>query len=148
MKGIDEQTAVAVVFANTKRKKRTGGFVTVAEAFDHLVKVYGSQRAVAKKVGLSPGNREGIPQDTEFTRKSEGTGATRKIDRLDVAYRISMLPSRDEQINAARQSAGLLTDDIRDVNRLVSTTGISPEESKKKVLKVQIERPPRVRHRL
>ena len=49
-----------------------------------------------------------------------------------------MLPNREEQINAARHSAGLSTDDVRDVNRLMSTGGMSAEESKKKVLESRL----------
>jgi hypothetical protein len=138
MSVFDEQTARAVVFANTRRKKRTNDLVTVAEAFDHLVKVHGSQKAAAKEVNLSPEMVREFLKILSLPPEVKQLVRTRKIDRLDVAYKISMLPKREEQIKAARQSADLSTDDVRDVNRLISSTGMSVEESKKKVLESRL----------
>ena len=138
MKALDEQTALAIVFANTRRKKRTEDLVTVAEAFDHLLKVYGSQGAVAKKVGLHPEMVREFLKILSLPAKVKELVRTRKIDRLDVAYKISMLPNREERIEAARERAGLTTDDVRDVNRLITSAGMSAEESKKKVLESRL----------
>ncbi|MHC4400857.1 MAG: hypothetical protein ACYTG0_14365 [Planctomycetota bacterium] len=139
MKALNEQTALAIVFANTKRKKRTEDLITVAEAFDHLVKLYGSQRATAKKVGFrSPEMVREFLKILSLPAEVKQLVRARKIDRLDVAYRISMLAGREEQIKAARESAGLSTDDMRDVKRLISTAGMSAEESKKKVLESRL----------
>jgi hypothetical protein len=138
MKALDEQTALAIVFANTKRKKRTEDLVTVAEAFDRLVRLYRSQRAVANKVGLSTEMVREFLKILSLPAEVKRLVRTRKIDRLDVAYKISVLPNPEEQIKAARQSTGLLTDDLRDVKRLMSSAGMSAEESKKKVLESRL----------
>jgi len=139
MKTLDEQTALAIVFANIKRKKRTEDLVTVAEAFDQLVRLYGSQRAVAEKVGLrSPEMVREFLKILSLPAEVKQLVRTRKIDRVDVAYRISMLPSRQEQIKAAKEHAGLSTDDVRDVKRLMSSQGTSVEESKKRVLESRL----------
>jgi len=135
MKTLDEQTALAIVFANIKRKKRTEDLVTVAEAFDHLVALYGSRRVVAEKVGLrSPEMVREFLKILSLPPEVKQLVRTRRIDRLDVAYRISMLPSRRDQIKAATERAGLSTDDVRDVKRLMSNQGMSAEQAKKKVL--------------
>jgi len=138
MKALDEQAALAIVFANTKRIKRTEDLVTVAEAFHHLVKLYGSQRAVAEKVGLHREMVREFLKVLSLPAEVKRLLRTRKIDRLDVAYKISMLPSGAEQIKAAKQSAALSTDDVRDVKRLMSSAGMSAEESKKKVLESRL----------
>jgi len=138
MKALDEQRALAIVFANTKRKKRTEDLVTIAEAFDHLVKLYGSRRAAARKVGLSAEMVREFLKILSLSAEVKQLVRTRKIDRLDVAYKISILPNREEQIKAARQSVGLSTDDVRDVKRLMSSAGMSAEESKKKVLESRL----------
>jgi hypothetical protein len=138
MSALDEQTALGVVFANTKRKKRTDDLVTVAEAFEHLVKLYGSQKAAAKKVGLSHEMVREFLKILGLSPEVKQLVRTRKIDRLDVAYKISTLPNREEQISAAKQSADLSTDDVRDFKRLMSSAGMSAEESKKKVLESRL----------
>ena len=52
-KKLDEESALAILFANTRRKKRKEDLITIARAFEYLVNLYGSKEAVAKRVGLS-----------------------------------------------------------------------------------------------
>ena len=53
MRELDEATALSILFSNTKRKKRDADLLTIAKSCDYLVKLYGSQKAVADKIGLS-----------------------------------------------------------------------------------------------
>ena len=53
MKKLDEISALQIVFGNIRRKRRKENLVTIAKAFECLVKHYGSQKAVAEKVGIS-----------------------------------------------------------------------------------------------
>ena len=72
-------------------------------------------------------------------REVEDMVRTRRIDRLDVAYRISMLDDPENQVQVANQAAELLTDDVRDMRRLISSTGLSPEAAKNRVLESKLK---------
>jgi len=130
MSRLSEDKALAIVFANTRRKKRTENLMTVAEAFEHLAQQCGSQKSVAEKVGLSSEMvREfrrllGLPPEIQELVRS------RKIDRLDVAYRLSMVSDPEEQLKMAREAAGLITDDLRDLRHLVQA-GSDTRKSKR-----------------
>jgi len=135
MSHLDEDTALSILFANTKRKKRQVDLMTIAKSCEYLAHLYGSQAAVAKRVGL---HSEMIRQFMSLLRLPEEVRnlvSSRKIDRLDVAYRIAMLKNRDQQITAAKSAANLASSkDIRDVMRIVMKGGASVEESTRRVL--------------
>jgi hypothetical protein len=59
---------------------------------------------------------------------------SRAIDNLDVAYRIAMVTDARTQLAMAKEATGLQSDDVRDVRRLVSRTGLTPASSKRKVI--------------
>jgi hypothetical protein len=64
--------------------------------------------------------------------------STRKIDRLDVAYRIAMLKEPEKQVAAAKSIANLPSSkDVRDVVRLVTRGGSSVEESARRVMEAK-----------
>jgi len=138
MRKLDEQTALAILFANTKRKKRTEDLVTIAEACEFLVKRYGTQTAVAQKVGLSPEMIREFRKLLTLPKQVKDMVRAREIDRLDVAYRISMLGDARKQMQIARQVAKLQSDDVRDIKRLVSSAGMSTRESQEKVLESKL----------
>jgi len=56
MDQLDEETALAIVFANTRRRpeNRAENLITVAQAFKYLVNLYDSVAAAAKRADLSP----------------------------------------------------------------------------------------------
>ncbi len=139
MKKLDEQTALAILFANTKRKKRTEDLVTIAEACEYLVELYGTQKAVAEKVGLSSEMVREFRKILTLPREVQQMVKNREIDHLDIAYRISMVAEPGRQIEIARQVAKLQSKDLRDVKRLISTAGLSTQESKKKVLESKLK---------
>jgi len=139
MTTLTEDKALAIVFANTKRKKRTEDLVTIAEAFEYLVKLYGSQAAVSKKTGLSQEIVREFRKVLSLPDEVLNVIRARKVDSLDAAYRIAMLDNRDQQIRAAKELADLQSGDIRDIRRLMSDTGLSVEESKKKVLEAKLK---------
>jgi hypothetical protein len=139
MRRFDEDGAMAIVFANTKRKKRTEDLLTVAEAFEFLAGRYGSTRAVAAKVGLSP---EIVREFRKLLTLPEGIKQivrSRKIDRLDIAYKIATLRNERSQIAGAKEAMGLTTDDVRDMKRLMEAGGLSARESKKQVLESKLK---------
>jgi len=135
---LDEETALSIVFANTKRKKRTADLLTVARSFEYLVGLYGSQKAVAERVGLHP---EMIRQFRSLLRlptEVQDLITGRRIDKLDVAYRIAMIGDPAQQITVAQSVVDLSqSKDIRDVIRLVNKAGASAEESKKRIIEAK-----------
>lgn len=138
MNELDEETALSTVFANTKRKKRTADLLTVARSFEYLVGLYGSQKAVAERVGLHP---EMIRQFRSLLRlqsEVQDLIAGRRIDKLDVAYRIAMIGDPLQQIAVAQSIADLSqSKDVRDVIRLVTKAGSSAEESKRMIIEAK-----------
>ncbi len=139
MKQLDENTALGIVFANTKRKKRTADLWTIAEACEYLAELYGSQKAVAEKVGLSSETIRQFRKVLTLSEEVEDMVRARRIDRLDVAYRISMLDDPEDQVQVASQAAELSTDDVRDMNRVIARAGLSPEVAKNRVLESKLK---------
>lgn len=127
---MDENAALSILYANTKRKKRTQDLITIAEACDTLIKLYGSTQAVAKAVGL--GN-EMIRQFHSLLKLPEPVKdliSSRQIDKIDVAYRIVSIRDEKSQIIAAKS----LTDsssskDARDIIRLFKSGDTSIEDA-------------------
>jgi len=133
MKLMDEKTALGVLFANTKRVKRSIDLVTIARACELLIRLYGSKEAVAKKIGLSPEMIREFVKILTLVPEVQELVKTRKIDRLDVAYKLSKISNRKLQIEAAQKTMSLPSKSIRDIERLVTHAKMSIDESAKKV---------------
>lgn len=140
MKELDEQTALALLFGNTKRKRRTKDLISIAEACKYLVGVYGSQRILGEKVGLSSEMVREFLKILTLPQEVQEMIRCRKIDSIDVAYQISMLDTSKKQVEAAKQVADLQTNDVRDIRRLITSAGLSANESKKKILESKLRR--------
>ncbi|MCJ7667450.1 MAG: hypothetical protein MUP04_04055, partial [Anaerolineae bacterium] len=134
MKKLDEESALAIVFANTRRKKRTADLITVAKSFEYLVKLYRSRKAVAEKVGLSTEMVREFLKVLSLPDQVKKMVSSREIDGLDVALEISMLEDAEKQIAAAKTIAGLPSKDVRDIRRLAEHADLPIEESKRMVL--------------
>jgi len=135
MNGLDEDTALSILFANTRRTRRNVDLITVAESCEYLVDLYGSQKAVAEKVGLSAEMIREFRKLLNLPKEVKDLISSREIDRLDVAYRISMLQEPEKQVAAARTIANLPSSkDVRDILRLSESADLPIEESKKMVL--------------
>jgi hypothetical protein len=138
MKEINENTALSILFANTKRKRRQVDLITIAESCGNLAHLYGSQAAVAKRVGLSSEMIRQFMSLLKLPEQVKNLVSTRKIDRLDVAYRIAMLKEPEKQVAAAKSIANLPSSkDVRDVVRLVTRGGSSVEESARRVMEAK-----------
>lgn len=133
MKTLDEETALAIVFANTRRKKRTENLLVIARAFDFLKKLYGSVSATAGRVGLSEQMIREFLSVLKLPREIRALVQDRLIDSVDTVYKISHLP-REEQVAAAMAAADLSSQDMRDIQRLSKTRKIRVAAAKKRVL--------------
>lgn len=134
MNKLDENRALAIVFANTKRKKRKENLYTIAKAFDYLVKSYGSQKAVANKVGLSTEMIRQFLSVLKLPYEVQMLFSNRQIDSVDVAKELHALKEPTKQIIAAKAILDNLSKDVRDIKRLVKETNTKIEEAKKIVL--------------
>jgi len=130
----DPETALSLMFTNTKRKRRSVDLVTLAEACRYLVGYYGSQRAVADKLGLSSEMIREFLTVLKLPIEVQEMVSQRKIDRLDIVRELASLTDRNAQIEAARIVASCSSKDIRDIKRLVKVGGLPVEQAKKAVM--------------
>jgi hypothetical protein len=133
MKQLDEETALAIVFANTRRKKRTENLLVIGRAFNFLKKLYGSVSQTASRVGLSEQMIREFLSVLKLPREVQVLVQKRLIDSVDTVYRISHLP-HEEQLAAAMGTADLSSQDVRDIQRLSKTRKILVKTAKKRVL--------------
>lgn len=129
MNALDEDSALSILFGNTKRKRRNVDLITVAKSCEYLSRLYGSNVAVAKKVGLHSEMVRQFLSLLKLPDEIKGLISARQIDKLDVAYRISTLADAGQQSAAAKALANIESSrDVRDVVRLMKG-GIAPQES-------------------
>lgn len=140
MKKMDEVQALAIIFGNTKRKKRKENLITIAKAFQYLVKVYGSQQAVAQKVGLSAEMIRQFLTVLKLEPKVQELFLTRQIDSVDTAKELVRLKERDKQIALAQKIANLTSKDARDIKRAVAVDNIRVRDAVRVVLKEKRKR--------
>lgn len=139
MRAWDENSALAVLFANIRRKKRNTDLITIAEACKYLSELYGSQKAVAHKVGLSTEMIREFLVTLALPMQVRKLISDRKIDRIDVVREISVIRTPAKQIAAARRLANALSKDVRDIRRLIKLANLSVDEARKKVSKAKPE---------
>lgn len=134
MKELDEETALAIVFANIKRKKRSENLLTIAQCFEYLVKLYGSQRAMAEKIELSTEMIREFLAVLKLPEEVQKLVADRQIDSVDIVKEISALKEPQKQVEAAKSFVKSLSKDVRDIKRLVKDVNLPVEEAKTTIL--------------
>lgn len=134
MKELDENTALAIMFANTRRKKRTEDLLTIAKACEYLVKLYGSQKTVAKKVGLSTEMIREFMTALKLPIEIQNLISERKIDSVDIVREIASIKDKSRQITVANTFINSLSKDARDIKRLIKNTNFSVEDAQKTIL--------------
>ena len=136
MKEFDEETALAILFANTKTKgrKRNVDLLTLARACEYLAKLYGSQKAVGEKVGLSAEMIRQLSIASKLPTEIQSLVSDRKIDSIDILKEISAIEEPDKKIAVATTLANTSSKDVRDIKRLVKYGNLSVEDAKRIVL--------------
>jgi hypothetical protein len=137
MRKLNEETALAIVFANTKRKKRPDDLITIANAFDYLVRLYGSQKVVAEKVGLSTEMLREFLTPLKLPEEIQKLVSDRRVDSIDIIREISALKEPSKQIAATEAFINSLSKDVRDIKRLVKDANVSVKDAKKVVLEAK-----------
>lgn len=130
----NEKSALALLFGNTKRKSRSTDLLTLAHAADYLVRRYGSQKAVASRLGLSAEMIREFLSALRLPSSVQAMIADRTIDRLDVVRELASLPDAESQVEAARIVAACASKDVRDIKRLVKHGGVEVTHAQKAVL--------------
>lgn len=134
MTKLDEETALSVVFANTKRKKRSADLLTIAKSFEYLVSLYGSKKAVADKVGLSSEMIREFLITLKLPREIQNLISGRKIDSIDIVREISTVKEPSKQVVVAKAFANSLSKDVRDMKRFIRHSDLSVQDAKKAIL--------------
>lgn len=143
MKKLDEESALAIIFANIRRKKRNENLITVAKAFESLVKLYGSRNAVADVVGLSTEMVREFLAVLKLPKEVRDLFESRKIDSLDIGRELNVLGNKRKQLEVAKMIADLQTKDtkdIRDIKKLIRRARLPVAASKRMVLESKPKR--------
>ena len=131
---MDEIKAKQIIFANTKRKKRKEDLLTIARAFDWLVKNRRSREKVGREFGLSTEMIRQFLTVLNLPAEVQRLFGERALDSVDVAKEIAALPDPDEQVELARKIADMGTKDARDIKRLVKRGQAKVGDAKRAVL--------------
>ena len=131
MKEFDEETALSILFSNTKRKRRSADLLTIARSCDYLVRLYGSQQAVADRIGISAEMIREFLTTLKLPTEVQKLVSERKIDRVDVVRELSALGDPAKQIAAAEALIHTPSKDIRDIKRLVKEAGVSVQDAER-----------------
>lgn len=134
MKKFDEVSALAIVFGNTMRKNRKEDLVTIARAFEYLVEIYRSRKAVAEKVGLSVEMVRQFLTVLKLTPEVQKLFLRREIDSVDVAKELVRLKEPRKQIALAKKIANIKSKDARDVKRITVAENILVKDAVRVVL--------------
>ena len=130
---LDEETALAIIFANTRRKpqNRKEDILTIAKCFDYLVELYKSKKAVTEKVDLSDEMIRQFLTTLKLPTEIQNMIAQRKIDSVDAVRNLATIRDKEKQIETAKLYASLQSKDARDINRIIKGDKISTKEAKK-----------------
>lgn len=134
-KRMNEETALAVLFANLKGRKKKD-YITTAKCCRYLRKLYGSLKKVADKVGVSSeiirefDSLLDLPKDVQQL-------ISKRLIKLDTGYRISMrIEGAEKQREIANAVLDLGAFDARNVIEYARKNPKLPaEECKRRVLK-------------
>ncbi|MBN2380150.1 hypothetical protein JXM67_10165 [candidate division WOR-3 bacterium] len=129
----DEETAWAIVYANTHRKKRPDDLLLVAEAFEFLIKIH-DLKIVAEKADLSTEMVRQFLTVLKLPQKVQILIRERKIDSVDITKEIAALGDASKQIEAAEAIVNSTSKDVRDIKRLIKEKGTQAEDAKKIIL--------------
>lgn len=135
---MDEESALAIVYSNTKRHKRSLDLLTIAESFAYLRNLYGSQEMVAKKTDLS---REMVREFLQIPTLPDYVKQLikdRKIDSVDIAYRLSKIRDINTLENSVSQLLNLPAHDVRDIIQATrENIGLPVESAREIILKTK-----------
>jgi hypothetical protein len=126
---LDEDTALAILFGNTKRKKREIDLLTLAKNCDYLVRKYGSRSKVAERLSLSTEMIREFLIPLSLPKEVQQLILERKIDSMDVVKEVASLKSREKQVEAGILFTKLPSKDVRDIVRVSKEGRVTVQEA-------------------
>jgi len=131
MKKLDEATALAIIYANTRRKpeNRKEDIMTIARSFDYLIKLYGSRKAVSEKTDLSDEMIRQFLTALKLPKEIQDMISERKIDSVDAIRNLATLEDI-KQIETAKIYSKSQSKDARDIKRLLNVGKLEVKEAK------------------
>jgi len=118
-------TAVAALIANTLRVGRRLSLLEVARCVDVGRNAFGRTQALSEKVGISTEMLREFASVNKLSPSVKKLVRERKIESVDVAYRLSRLPPREQLAVARGVIAGRI--DSNDVRAIVSLRRSAPD---------------------
>lgn len=115
LENLDEESALAIIFANTKRQKRVVDLITLANCFTFLRNKYGNQRKVAEITDLSREMVREFIQLLTLPPYVQNLIKTRKIDKIDTAYRLTKIKDETVLKEIVEKIPNLSAHDVRDI---------------------------------
>jgi hypothetical protein len=118
--------ALAVLISCTHSKRRPLPLTEVSQWLTIAVGKLGSYSAVAERIGLSSKMLRQFAYVRRLSRPVQKLFEVRKLDSVDAAAHLAMLPEQDQQVIAKALVSGEIdTSDIRAVTQLRQSTGRS-----------------------
>jgi hypothetical protein len=131
---IDEDNALSVVFANTKRKKRDVDLITLALNCKSLVELYGSEKELGKKIGLSTSMVRQLLNPLKLPEEIQALVKKREIDSIDIVNQIVTIKNTNDQFTFISKLKNFNSDDTRDLKRFLKDSKLPIDDVKHKIV--------------
>lgn len=131
MKKNEEETLLAKLYLNLGTRRKKDNLLEISEACKILSKHYGSQKSLAKKIGVSSEIIRGFVSITELPNEIKTLIKKKKI-HFDTAQRIHRINDKELQIKVANLVAGMSSDNAK---QLIQYARRHPHESLENIKK-------------
>src|ERR1700734_2523187 len=112
------ENALAILISSTRSKKRTRSLVEIADWLAFAVAELGSIPAVGDRIGLSPQMLRQFESVQKLSPSVRRMFSERRLDSVDAAAHLSMLPMKDQVPVARLLAEGKIdTSDVRAVHQ-------------------------------
>lgn len=130
----EEDIALAILFANTKRKKRRVDLLTIAKSCEYLVKLYGSKEEVAKKIGISSSMIRQLLTPLKLSENIQLLIQNRDIDSIEIVNQIATIKDPNAQLSFVENLENVMSEDSRDIKRILKKSDLSTTEARKTII--------------
>jgi DNA-binding transcriptional regulator YdaS (Cro superfamily) len=127
------QKALAILISSTRRRNRPLPLTEIARWLEVAVAMLGSYSTVADRIGLSPKMLRQFSSVRRLTRPVQRLFESRRLESVDAATHLAMLPSSDQEVMAEALASGEI--DTSDIRAVVQLRKIGPPEPLHSLLK-------------
>ena len=127
------QKALAILISSTHSKKRPLPLTEIAISVEVALAKLGSYSAVADRIGLSSKMLRQFSSVRRLSRPVQKLFETRRLESVDAATHLVMLPSPDQEVMAEALASGEI--DTSDIRAVVQLRKIGPPEPLHSLLK-------------